>query len=316
MSIIYPLYVSDVVNKFNLKVLLNEDKMSTTFIKLPDITRCSFELTGEYIFEDIWNVLYIGRKETLYLEKFSSSIIEEKLTLVINMKPPMIILGPDFGFEQEILNAAKNSDIPIVKSEMNLQTLNFTISTWMTEKLAPYTMYHGCLVSVFGLGTLILGNSGIGKSEITVELVKKGHIFVADDAILITHIGPNVFGKPDDLTKDYIEIRGLGILSFSRTFGIEKQISSTKIDVVCELIDVNNEENKHVLFERLGQKIKYIDIEGVQLPYYKIPVLQGRNTSDLIETSIIDLKLKTQGFNSANEFINQINNFNSKNKKK
>lgn len=315
MSIIYPLYVNDVVQQFNLKVLLNEDKMSTTMIKLPDITRCSFELTGEHIFEDIWNVVYIGRKESLYLERFSLSIIEEKLSFVIKMKPPMIILGPDFSYEKELINVALNSDIPIVKSEMNLQTLNFTISTWMTEKLAPYTMYHGCLVSVFGLGTLILGDSGIGKSEITVELVKKGHIFVADDAILITHIGPNVFGKPDDLTKDYIEIRGLGILSFSRTFGIEKQISSTKIDVVCELINVNKEENKHVLFERLGQQTEYIDIEDVQLPYYKIPVLQGRNTSDLIETSVIDLKLKRQGFNSANEFINQINNFNSKNKK-
>ena len=315
MSIIYPLYVNDVVQQFNLKVLLNEDKMSTTMIKLPNITRCSFELTGENIFEDIWNVVYIGRKESLYLERFSLSIIEEKLSFVIEMKPPMIILGPDFAYEKELINVALNSDIPIVKSEMNLQTLNFTISTWMTEKLAPYTMYHGCLVSVFGLGTLILGDSGIGKSEITVELVKKGHIFVADDAILITHIGPNVFGKPDDLTKDYIEIRGLGILSFSRTFGIEKQISSTKIDVVCELINVNKEENKHVLFERLGQQTKYIDIEDVQLPYYKIPVLQGRNTSDLIETSVIDLKLKHQGFNSANEFINQIDNFNSKNKK-
>lgn len=315
MSIIYPLYVEEVVKQFNLEVLVNEGNLKSTLIKLPDITRCSFELTGEHIFEDIWNVIYIGRKESLYLQRFSLSIVEEKLSFIIRMRPPLIILGPEFAYEKELINVAKNSDVPIVKSEMNLQALNFTISTWMTEKLAPYTMYHGCLVSVFGLGTLILGDSGIGKSEITVELVKKGHIFVADDAILITHIGPNVFGKPDDLTKDYIEIRGLGILSFSRTFGIEKQISSTKIDVVCELINVNKEENKHVLFERLGQKTKYIDIEGVELPYYKIPVLQGRNTSDLIETSVIDLKLKRQGFNSANEFINQINNFNAKNKK-
>lgn len=315
MSIIYPLYVKDVVNQFNLQVILNEDKIDSTLIKLPDITRCSFELTGEHIFEDIWNVIYIGRKESLYLQRFSLSIIEEKLSFIITMKPPMIILGPDFAYESELLKVARNSDVPIVKSEMNLQALNFTITTWMTEKLAPYTMYHGCLVNVFGLGTLILGESGIGKSEITLELVKNGHIFVADDAILISRIGPNVFGKPDDLTKDYIEIRGLGILSFSRTFGIEKQINSTKIDVVCELINVNKEENKHVLFERLGQQTKYIDIEGVKLPYYKIPVLQGRNTSDLIETSVIDLKLKKQGFNSANEFINQINNFNSKNKK-
>ena len=315
MAIIYPLFVNEVVEKFKLKVLLNENKMNSIQIKLPDIIRCSFELTGEHVFNDIWNVIYIGKKESLYLKKFSLSIIKEKLSFIIDMVPPMIIVGPEFYYEKELLEVAKNSDTIIVKSEMNLQTLNFTISTWMTEKLAPYVMYHGCLLNVYGVGTLILGESGIGKSEITVELIKKGHIFVADDAILITRVGPNVFGKPDDLTKDYIEIRGLGILSFSRTFGIEKQISFTKIEVVCELINVNKDENKNIMFERLGQQLKYINIEGVELPHYKIPVLQGRNTSDLIETSIIDLKLKNQGFNSANEFINQINTANKKIKK-
>ena len=308
MAITYPLFAKQVVDKFKLNILVNEDKLEIREIKVPDISRGGLELTGVAIFEDFWNIIYLGSKESHYFKKFSPSIISEKLEMILRMNPPMIILGPGFKYEKILLELAKKTDVPIATSYMTLQELNFTVSTWMTEKLAPHTMWHGCLVSVFGMGTMIIGESGIGKSEITVELIKKGHIFVADDAIMVTRVGPKVFGEPEESVKDFIEIRGLGILSFSRTFGIEKQINSTRIHVVCELVDANKQENNNIMFERLGQEIKYINVEGVEVPYYKIPVLQGRNTSDLIETAITDLKLKKQGFNSANEFINQVRN--------
>lgn len=306
MSVSYPLYASQVVEKFKLDVVANADQLENREIKVPDISRAGLELTGVAVFNDFWNVIYMGLKETHYLKKFSPSIIHEKISMILNMNPPMIMYGPGFRYEKILIELAKNTKVPIVKSEMTLQDLNFTISTWMTERLAPHTMYHGCLVSVFGIGTMIIGESGIGKSEITVELIKKGHIFVADDAILVTRIGQKVFGEPESSVKDFIEIRGLGILSFSRTFGIERQIDSTRIRLVCELVDANKPDNKHIMFERLGQEIKYINIEGVDVPYYKIPVLQGRNTSDLVETAVTDLKLKKQGYNSATEFINQV----------
>ena len=315
MAVTYPLFVKQVTDKFKLEVLVNEDQLEKREIKVPDISRGGLELTGVAIFKDFWNIIYMGSKEAYYLKKFSPSIIAEKLTMILEMQPPMIILGPDFKYDSLLIKLATSTNVPIATSRMTLQELNFTVSTWMTERLAPHSMYHGCLVSVFGMGTMIIGESGIGKSEITVELIKKGHIFVADDAIMVTRVGPKVFGEPEESVKDFIEIRGLGILSFSRTFGIEKQINSTRIHVVCELVDANKQENQNIMFERLGQETKYINIEGVEVPYYKIPVLQGRNTSDLIETAITDLKLKKQGFNSANEFINQVRNQGNKRKR-
>lgn len=314
MSIINPLYVKQVVDKFELEILANGDQIEKREIKVPDISRAGLELTGQAVFDDFWNVIYMGLKDTKYLKKFSPSIISEKILTILKMEPPMIIMGPGFKYQKILVELAKTTNVPIIKSDMSLQELNFTISTWMTEQLAPHSMYHGCLVNVFGVGTMITGESGIGKSEITVELVKKGHIFVADDAIMVTRVGPKVFGRPEESVKDFIEIRGLGILSFSRTFGIEKQINSTRIRVVCELVDANKNDNHCIMFERLGQEIKYIDIEGVKIPYYKIPVLQGRNTSDLVETAITDWKLKKQGYNSANEFISQVYKNNGKNK--
>ena len=165
---------------------------------------------------------------------------------------------------------------------------------------------HGSLISVFGMGVLIIGRSGIGKSEVVVELVKKGHIFIGDDSIMITRIGKRVFGKANDITKNFIEIRGLGILNFQRIFGIEKQIKSSRVNVICELIDMDEIDKYSCQFERLGNKITYNNILGVDIPFYRIPVSQGRNISDLIETAITDLKLKKQGYFSAEEFIEQI----------
>ncbi|GAA5414913.1 HPr(Ser) kinase/phosphatase [Ureaplasma ceti] len=306
MAVFNKLYAKQIVEKFDLEVLANGDQLCKREIKFPDIGRAGFELTGEKVFDDFWNIIYLGVKELRYLRKFSQSIVREKIEKILKMKPPMIILGKGFKYDKLVTELAQKTQVPVAKSVMSLQELNFTISTWMTEQLAPHSMYHGCLLNVFGVGTLIIGASGIGKSEITVELVKRGHIFIADDAVMITRVGPKIFGRAEDSVKDFIEIRGLGILSFSRTFGIEKIINSTRIRVVCELIDANNPENKNIMFERLGQEAKFMDIEGVKIPYYKIPVLQGRNTSDLVETAITDWKLKKQGYNSANEFIRQL----------
>lgn len=306
MSVKYPLFAEQVVNRFKLKRLINSDKLQTSEIKLPIISRCDFELTGSLIYKEFWCTSYFGNKESTYLNNFSKEEITKKIKIILDMNPPLVIVGPKFDYKNLILELAKDTNIPIVESDMTYQLLNITVGNWLQECLSEYTLYHGSLLSVYGIGVLITGESGIGKSEVTIELVKKGHIFVADDAVLITRIGPKLFGKPDDKTKNFIEIRGLGILNFAKTFGIANQIPRTRIKVVCELINTSNPKNTNIKIERLGNKINYINIEGVDIPYYKIIVSPGRNISDIIETAIIDLKLKKQGYNPAEDIITQI----------
>lgn len=306
MAINYPLFVDELINKFKLKVLSNEDQIKKIQITCSSLSRCAFELTGEIVYKSLIAVTYFGNKESLYLDKFDEETIKNKIRVILKMTPPLILIGPDFKHTNLIVELSKNTKIPVVETQHNFQILNLIIGNWIQEKLATYELTHGSLVSVFGMGTLITGRSGIGKSEVVVELIKKGHIFIGDDSIMITRMGKRIFGKPNDLTKNFIEIRGLGVLNFQRIFGIEKQIKSSRINVICELVDMNELDKYSCQFDRLGNKITYNNILGVDIPYYRIPVSQGRNISELIETAITDLKLKKQGYFSAEEFIQQI----------
>lgn len=306
MSFKYKLYASQVVDKFKLNKLINSDKLSDSKIQIPSIVRCDFELTGEIIYKDTWGIVYFGHKESIYLNKYGKDIVNTKIKRVLDTNPPLIILGPEFQYKNELIEIAKTTNIPVVESDMSLQNLNITVGVWLQEYLSEYTLYHGCLVNVFGFGVLITGESGIGKSEITIELIKKGHIFVADDSVLVTRIGSNVYGKPDNKTKNFIEIRGLGVLNFQKIFGIAQQIKRSKIDLVCELVSINDNKNSCNLIERLGSKINYTKIEDIEIPYYKILIVPGRKISDIIETAITDLKLKKKGYNPVEEISTQI----------
>lgn len=296
------LSVSQVVKKFNLEVVINENYMERE-ISTTGITRVGFELAGEILFKEIWNIVYFGSKESNYFDKFSNNIIVKKLKKIFELNPPMIIFGKNFKHSETLIEIAKNFKIPIAKVDYSFFELNFTINSYISQKLAHHKLFHGTLLNIFGIGVMLRGESGVGKSEIAVELVKKGHIFVADDAVMVSRIGGNIYGKAEESTKDFIEIRGLGIMNFSRSFGIERMIESTKIEVVIELTKVRKDEK--ITFERVGWGIKRKEFHDVMVAYYKIPVIEGRNIADIIETAITDYKLKTSGYNSASAFVEQ-----------
>jgi HPr kinase/phosphorylase len=155
---------------------------------------------------------------------------------------------------------------------------------------------------------LLTGKSGIGKSEVAMELIKKGHIFVADDAIDVANIAGRILGKPNAIANNFIEVRGLGILNIPKMFGVEKTQTSSNIDVVIELVrddDVNSQ-----IFERIGNENRYQYIEKAKVSYYKLPISPGRKMSDLIESAVVDFKLKQRGYNSGEDFITNYNKLN------
>lgn len=302
MTVKDKVFVEDIVKKFQLEVIVNKDNLHRE-VKSADLNRAGLELSGMKIFDEFWDLVYFGTIESEYLKKFSHLIQKEKFEWILKLNPPALIIGPKFKYSELLIQVAKKFKVPIIKSDLSIYQLNFTLSSWLVERLSPYSMHHGSLSSIFGVGTLLIGESGSGKSEITIELIKRGHIFVADDAIQVRRIGNKVFGEAIEIVKDFIEIRGLGILSFSRTFGIEKMIDSVRIELVIELVKEKDAGNQK--FERLGQEDQFYELQGEKIHYYKIPVLQGRNMSDIIETAVTNFKLKSTGFSSADEFIKQ-----------
>jgi HPr kinase/phosphorylase len=178
--------------------------------------------------------------------------------------------------------------------------------------MACYTTVHGTLINVYGVGVLLQGESGVGKSEVALELVRKGHLFIADDAVDVANLADRLYGKPNAVANKFIEVRGLGILNIPRMLGIEKTQDSSNIDVVIELII---DDKKSLQFERLGVELKTKELEKVHIPYYKLPITPGRKMSDLIETTVIDLKLKQHGYSSAKNYIENYEKVNKQNAK-
>ncbi|WP_031488816.1 HPr(Ser) kinase/phosphatase [Ureaplasma canigenitalium] len=297
------LYVSQVINKFNLDVVANEEYIDREILST-GISRLGFELSGEILFTEIWSIVYFGSKESNYFDKFSVTIIQEKLNRIFKLNPPLIIYGKNFKHSDMLLKIGKKYKIPIVKVDFSYYELNFTINSYISQRLSPKSLFHGTLLNIFGLGVMLIGESGVGKSELAIELVKKGNIFVADDAIVINRIANNIYGTAEESTKGFIEVRGLGIINFPRAFGIERMIESTRIELIIELVKPVKEER--IQFERFGKEILKKSFCGVELVHYTIPVIEGRSIADIIETAITDYKLKASGYNSADMFIEQI----------
>ena len=295
------LNVANIVNKFNFKIIANEQAITTNMVEFVELNRAGFELMGVYLYDPIMSIVYFGTKENKFLKNLDRDVFEQKIKNLLKLSPPLIICGKNFKLEKQVVEVAKQfPNVPIVSTKMNNSDLSFTLTQYMIHQMIEYKLYHGCLLEIYGVGVFIEGPSGIGKTEIMMELIKKGHFFVADDSVDIARVGTSLLAKPSSITKDFIEVRGLGILNSKKTFGYNKCIDNTTIDIIIELTS-----DKSANYERLGNVV-YKNIEGIDVHYYKIPVLPGRNMSDIIESVVIDYKLKIDGYNSKDDLENKI----------
>ncbi len=301
--------VDELVSKFNLKVIANEAAINN-IVELVAISRLGLELTGIFVYEKIKTISYLGARESAYLNTLCKEDINKSLEGIFKLSPPAIILGKKFLHSKLILEIAKKyNNVPIIKTDYNFNEIWFTISTYMAHIMANYHLFHGTLIEIFGIGVILTGNPGIGKSEIALELVKRGHIFVGDDAIEIAQIGSVLWGRSSEITKGLIEVRGLGLLDFSKFFGYHKLVDYTQVQLVIELADAKDRTQ----YERLG-KTNFKKILDLNIPYYKIPIATGRKVSDIIECVISDFILKKRGFNIVNEISKKIENQGSEKK--
>lgn len=251
-------------------------------IKRPAINRAGLELKGYFYSEDSIskNIIGWGTSESKWMSSISKEEREKSLSTLISRKPPLIICSSGVSKENRkiIIEISSKHGVPVVLSDIPLSSHTTTIGVYLAEKFAQTEFVHGSLIIINGIGVMIIGASGIGKSEVILELIEKDHIFVSDDAIYIKRIGNNFIGYSPEITRDILEARGLGLLDIRTTYGDRAIRSKTNIDLVVEL----NHSKDVIDFDRIGNKNLSYSILGGKISKINIPVKAGRSASSLV----------------------------------
>ena len=292
----YALKLSELVEELNLETLyMPEEEVG---IIRSDITRPGLPLTGYLHLFDPARVQILGLVEYSYLSELDEVTRRARIFDYMSHRPVCVIFARNLEPDPAFLEAAQLYDIPLLRSPRATSALDAAVVSKLTVALAPRTTQHGVLVEVYGEGILIMGDSGVGKSEAAIELVKRGHRLIADDAVEIKRVSDRTLvGSAPSLIKHYIELRGIGIVDVRRIFGIGAVKETEKIDLIVKL--ENWDEGKQ--YERLGMESQYTELMGLQIPSLTIPVKPGRNLAIIMETAAMDHRQKRMGYNTALE---------------
>ncbi|MFC0211878.1 HPr(Ser) kinase/phosphatase [Paenibacillus chartarius] len=295
--------VADLVEQFRLEVVAGEEGLKRP-ITTADLYRPGLELAGYFHYHPHERVQLMGKTELSFMETLSSEVRKERLSqLFRSPDTPAICVTRSLDVLPEMIEAANERGVPLLRSQMATTILASKITGFLERRLAPSTTIHGVLVDVYGIGMLITGSSGIGKSETALELVKRGHRLVADDAVEIKQTGERTLtGTAPELIRYLLEIRGVGIINVMTLFGAGAIRTEKKISVVAKL--ENWQQDKQ--YDRLGLDEETTRIIDTDLPLVTIPVRPGRNLAVIIEVAAMNFRLKRMGYNAALQFTNKL----------
>ena len=298
-----PITIFEFANHFGLIWLNGDKKAMERQISEKNINRPGLELAGFFDYEISKRLIFIGKKENSYIQKMKDEDLEKAMRFLMNDKCPGIVICRGNECHPTILRIAKETNCPLFTTTRRTSDLMFDSATYLDEALAPQESIHGTLIEVFSTGVVLLGESGIGKSETALELVKKGHRLVSDDRIDVSLVRGQLIGKTPDLLVNMMEVRGIGIIDISKMFGINNVLTQHKIDLCIKLVPLKPE----IDIERLGNKTNYHEILGQYVPLITIPVSGARSVSDIIEVAVTNFKLKKRGYDSTYEFEERLN---------
>ena len=286
----------DVVEKFSLEEIECSEKINDIDINTAEVNRPGLQLVKYYEHFDKERIQIIGNVETAYLEEMSSQERLECLDGFFKCGFPCIVVARNLDIFDEMKEVAKRYNIPILRTREKTSRFLSNIIEYLNEELAPIITLHGVFIEVYGEGILILGKSGVGKSEAALELVKRGHRLVADDIVEVKKISENtLIGTAPSIIRHFIEIRGIGILDIKKLYGVGSVKVTEKIALIINL--EYWDENKN--YDRLGLLENYTNILGVDVPSLSIPVGPGRNLAVIVEVAAINIRQRNMGYNAA-----------------
>ena len=303
MDQIYTVPLAQIAEDFKLEIIVKPDNFEQIQISSPEVNRPGLALAGFYEVFETDRIQLIGYAETQYLRSLEPSTKRVMLQKLVDAAPVAIVYTTNLPVDAAAIEYATKKGVPILRTGLKTSEIMASLISALNNYLAPRITRHGCLVEIYGEGILLLGNSGVGKSETTIELIKRGHRLIADDAVEIKRVSDKTLvGSAPELIKHYIELRGIGIVDVRRLFGMGAVKETEKINLVIQL--ENWIEGK--MYDRLGMDEETIDILGINIPSITIPVRPGRNLAIILEVAAMNNRQKRMGYNTAEEFNNNL----------
>jgi len=291
-------YVRQIKNRFKYEQLTGDEASLERWIIAPDVNRPGLELAGYMEINDLKRVNVLGHKEYDYLSSFDYDTQCQKFERITDSYTPCIVLSCDFEPMQSLLDVANRKNFPVFKSTIKTYATIVELVSFLSAKLAPITNLYGTMLSIYGTGVMVTGKSGIGKSELALDLIKRGHVLVADDRVDAKRIHNDIVCSAPKLLKKMLEIRGIGIVDVTKLFGIQAYLDDCQLDFIIEIQRFEDTMNN----DRLNPISKYVDVNGIQIPQIVIPVTEGKSLSVIIEAAVCNYLLMKQGINSNEEF--------------
>lgn len=303
MSKLFKVSLESIIKELDLTTSYMPNDPKNVMIESKNIARLGLELTGFFDHFDNTRLLILGKTENTYLAQLNQEERKSILDKVFSFTPPAVVITQNIEPYSELMWAAKKNGIPVLRSKDTTANVIATVVSFLDIHLAERITRHGVLMEVYGHGVFIIGDSGVGKSETAVELIKRGHRLVADDAVQIRKISDkSLMGSSPKNIRHFIELRGIGVINARRIFGMGSVKVTQEIDLVIKLEIWDN--NK--VYDRIGVDNEYTEILGVNIPIVTIPVKPGRNLAVIIEVAAMNNRQKKMGYNAAQELLESI----------
>lgn len=305
MSVTSDIYIkfTKIVENYGLKNHTPGIDTDKILITIPEVNRPALQLAGFFEHFDKERVQIIGNVERAFLDNMNREnrkLVYEKL---MSSGIPCLILCRGNEPDRDMIDAGLKHGVPVLTTHRPTSSFNADLSRWLNVELAPCITRHGVLVDVYGEGVLIMGESGIGKSEAALELIKRGHRLVTDDVVEIRRVSDETLvGSSPELTKHFIELRGIGIINVKALFGVESILDTANIDMVIRLEEWSREKD----YDRMGLEDNYIEFLGNKVVCHSVPIRPGRNLAVIVEAAAVNHRQKRMGYNAALELYNRV----------
>ena len=299
----YKVSLAKIAKELQLEIVYTPSDPNEIYVTSPNVNRPGIELTGFLEFYTPDRLIVLGNTEYAYLKRFGSEQRTYVLNNILQRNPPAVVVARNLEILDELLKIAKVCNVPVLRSEESTCAFVAAVISYLSVELAPRITRHGVLIEVYGEGVLITGDSGVGKSEAAIELIKRGHRLIADDAVEIRKVSSkSLVGSSPENIRHFIELRGIGIINARRLFGMGSVKISEKIDMVITL----ENWDKTKVYDRMGIDNEYTEILDVEVPVLTIPVKPGRNLAVIIEVAAMNNRQKKMGYNAAQELLNNL----------
>ena len=291
-------YIREIKEFFKIEQLTGDSNSLERWTVVPDVNRPGFELCGFFKPAEPRRIVIIGNKESEYIETMTEQEQRERFPLMTDGLTPAIIITKNNPLPPILKEIAESNNFPILRTTSDTYRFLADIITFLDEKLAPEATLSGVLMNIYGSGVLLVGESGMGKSETALDLIRDGQTLISDDRVDVVHIHNSIIGHAPDIIRGLLEIRGIGIIDVEKMYGASAMAESIAIELVIHLVPYQ----KEVEYDRIGdEEDRYTKILGVLIPTVILPVTSGRNIGVLVESAVTNFRLKRAGFDSAEE---------------